>query len=152
MSLTEAPATSEANRVARFLGLRNWSAIDDLALVERVEAGLPTTALEQIIRQIDPNGTFLGIDDIVPKATFYRRKEQRKPLSKTESDTIVALARVLVEALRQYRGDTVRAVSFLRIAHPMLGGRTPLDMAKTSAAGAEVVLKLLARAEAGVAA
>jgi uncharacterized protein (DUF2384 family) len=36
--------------------------------------------------------------------------------------------------------------------HPLLGGRTPIDLAKESIAGADLVLKLLAKADAGVAA
>lgn len=143
---------SEASRIARFMGLRKWADVSDVLLVERVEAGLPISAADTIVRRVDPEGLFLHVHDIIPKATYYRRKEAGKPLTKEQSEKILALSKVFEETLRQYHGDRETAVMFLSRAHPMLGGRSPLDMAKESTAGADLVLKLLARAEAGVAA
>ena len=60
-------------------------------------------------------------------------------------------SRVFVEVLRQYGADTAASALFLMRPHPMLGGRSPFHVAKESTAGADLVLKLLARAEAGVA-
>ena len=68
------------------------------------------------------------------------------------SEKILALARVFVEVLRQYHEDTTLASQFLARKHPMLGGRTPLGVAKGSTAGADLVLKILAQADAGIAA
>ncbi|MDH3596582.1 MAG: DUF2384 domain-containing protein [Rhodospirillales bacterium] len=152
MSVAETRPLSEASRIARFMGLRRWAEISDLGLVETVETGLPLSTAERIIRRIDPDGLYLHVHDIIPKATYYRRKEQGKPLTRDQSEKILALSRVFDEILRQYHGDTKTAVMFLVRPHPMLGGRSPLDVARESTAGADLVLKLLARAEAGVAA
>jgi putative toxin-antitoxin system antitoxin component (TIGR02293 family) len=143
---------SEASRIAWFMGLPGWAEMNDVRLVRKVETGLPISAAEKIVRRIDPGGDYLHVHDIVPRATYYRRKEQRKPLSKDLSEKILALSKVFQETLRHYHGDTKTAVTFLLREHAMLGGRSPLDMAKESTAGADLVLKLLARAEAGVAA
>lgn len=152
MSATLKKPRSEASRIARFMGLSKWPEMSDVRLVTRVEAGLPLSTAEKIIRRIDPDGVYLHVQDIIPKATYYRRKEQGKPLTKDQSEKVFALAKVFAETLRLYHGDTRTAVMFLSRTHPMLGGRSPLDMAKESVAGADLVLKLLARAEAGVAA
>ena len=142
---------SEASRIAQFMGLARWAQMDDLTLVNRVETGLPVSAAETIVRRIDPTRAYLRVQDIIPKATYYRRKEQGKPLTKEQSEKIFALSRVFHETLRQYHGDTGTAALFLTRQHPLLGGRSPLDMAKESTAGADLVLRVLARAEAGVA-
>jgi putative toxin-antitoxin system antitoxin component (TIGR02293 family) len=152
MTLAETKPLSEASRIARFLGLRRWAEMSDMRLVETVETGLPISTAERIVRRIDPDGLYLHVHDLIPKATYYRRKEQGKPLTKDQSEKIFALARVFDETLRQYHGDSGTAAMFLARAHPMLDGRSPLDVAKESTAGADLVLKLLARAEAGVAA
>jgi putative toxin-antitoxin system antitoxin component (TIGR02293 family) len=151
MAAVQERALSEASQIAQFMGLPKWAEMDDVRLVKRVETGLPISTAEKIIRRIDPERVYLRVQDIIPKATYYRRKEQGKPLTKDQSEKIFALSRVFHETLRQYHGDTKTAVLFLMRKHPMLGGRSPLDMARESTVGADLVLKILARAEAGVA-
>ena len=50
-----------------------------------------------------------------------------------------------------YRGDRSAIENFLNRPHALLEGDTPFDMARSSSAGAEVVLNLIRRAEGGVA-
>jgi len=149
--MAQAIARSEASRIARFMGLREWAKIDDLRLVERVESGLPISTARAIVRNIDPHGQHLQVYDLIPRATYYRRKEQKKPLTKDQSEMIFALSKVFSEVIRQYHDDKESAALFLSKNHPLLGGRSPLDVARESTAGADLVMKLLARAEAGVA-
>jgi putative toxin-antitoxin system antitoxin component (TIGR02293 family) len=125
--------------------------LSDIELVERVERGFPTKTASTIVRRLDPLGRYLQVTDIVPKSTYHRRLKARQALTKDESEKVLALARVFVEILRQYRDDTLLAAHFLVRKHPMLAGRTPLDVAKESTAGADLVLKILAKADAGVA-
>lgn len=141
---------SEAGRLAAFLGLRG-KRISDLDLVERVEKGFPTTAASTLVKRVDPDGRFLNINDIIPKATYHRRVKNMQALTKEESEKVLSLAKVFVEVIRQYKGDNNLAAQFLLREHAMLGGRSPIDVAKESTAGADLVLKLLAQAEAGVA-
>ena len=53
---------------------------------------------------------------------------------------------------RAYRGDRTATDAFLNRPHPLLDGETPLDVARSSSAGADAVLNLILRAEAGMAA
>jgi len=149
--MSEVAALSDAARMAQFMGLPQWARMDDLRLVEHVETGLPPSAAETVARKIDPSGVLLDVFDIVPKATFYRRKEAKKPLTKDQSERVFALAKVFAEVVRLYHGDRERALRFLAGGHPMLGGRSPLDLARESTAGADLVMSLLRKADAGVA-
>ena len=149
MSTSEKRLHSEASRLAHFMGLPRWAEMDDLRLVERVEKGFPTKTAETIVRRVDPAGTFLQVTDIIPRATYHRRKEGS--LTKDQSEKVLALSRVFAEVMRQYKDQTSEAALFLMRAHPLLGGRSPFSMSNESTAGADLVLKLLTRAEAGVA-
>jgi putative toxin-antitoxin system antitoxin component (TIGR02293 family) len=140
---------SEASRIARFLGLRDG--LSDIELVERVERGFPTKTANTIVRRLDPEGRYLRVTDIIPKSTYHRRVKAKQVLTKDESEKILALARVFAEVLRQYRAESLLAAHFLLRKHPMLGGRTPLSVAKESTAGADLVLKILAKADASIA-
>ena len=142
---------SEASRIAQFMGLRGWAKMDDVRLVERVESGLPISAARTIVRNIDPHGQHLRVYDLIPRATYYRRKEKNKPLTKDQSEMIFALSKVFSEVIRQFHDDKESASLFLSRKHPLLGGRSPLDVARESTAGADLVMKLLAQAEANVA-
>ncbi len=143
---------SDASGIAAILGLPHPARVDDLVLVAHVEKGLPSSAVEALIGGIDPTGDHVAIIDLVPKATYFRRKAKGQPLTREQSERIVGLARVVVELLRLYGQDSARALAFLSAAHPLLKGRAPLDMAKESTFGADIVLKLLGRADAGAAA
>lgn len=57
----------------------------------------------------------------------------------------------LVDAVaRAFRGDGARIDDFLTRPHPLLDGESPLDLATSSSAGSEAVLRLVRRAEAGI--
>lgn len=147
-----AASLSEASKIARFMGLTKWRDVTDLTLVSSVTEGLPTLTAYTVVARIDPEERFLRVTDIIPKSTLHRREKDKKPLSKDDSEKILALSKVFSETLRIYNDDTAKAAQFLSRAHPMLGNKTPVDLAKNSIAGADLVLKLLARAAAGVAA
>lgn len=149
MQATESGAISEARRIAKFIGLSDWAKVDDLGLVERIAKGFPVKTATVVMERIDPLGKFVRATDIIPKSTLHRRKHA---LTKDESEKVWALSKVFYEVLRVYHDDAGRAARFMIQEHPMLGGRTPIDLAKESIAGAELVLKLLAKADAGVAA
>lgn len=148
--MSESLPYSEASRIAQFMGLPQWSKIDDVRLVRKVAAGLPTSTVPTIVKRIDPSGTLLSAFDLIPRATFYRRKDAGKPLTKDQSEMVYALTKVFTETMRQYKGDRDKAVQFLSRKHPMLDDRTPIDIARESTAGADLVMALLARADAGI--
>ena len=145
-----ASSLSEAGRIATVLGLPRAGSIDEIRLADSVAKGFPTTAASRAVRYVDPDGTFLRVTDIIPKSTLAKRQKEKKPLSKDESEKLYAFAKVAVEMSRIYHGDMQRAAQFLIAPHPLLNDRRPADLALESVAGAEVVLKLLQRADAGV--
>ena len=149
--MAQAIPHSEASRIAKFMGLRGWPRIDDVGLVALVETGLPISTAVTIARKLDPKGAYLEVHDLIPKATYYRRKKLKQPLTKDQSEMIYALSKVFSEAIRHYHDDKESASLFLSRKHPLLGGRSPLDVARESTAGADLVMDLFARAEAGVA-
>lgn len=142
-------ATSESRQIARFMGLPKWKDVDDIDLVEWVKRGFPAGTATIVTRRVDPHERFVRAVDIIPKSSLHRRKD--KNLTKDQSESIWALSRVFCEVLRIYSDDLDRAALFLVNKHPLLGDRSPLSLAKESAAGADLVLRHLAKAEAGVA-
>lgn len=141
------PAT-EAARLARLLGLDDTEQLDDVALARKVAAGLPTravSALEDILGALQLAGK------LASEATLRRHRKSLKPLSRAHSERTYELGRVVDAVARAFRGDVARIDDFLTRRHPLLDGESPLDMATSSSAGTEAVLKLVRRAEAGVA-
>lgn len=150
--MPQAMPKSEASRIAQFMGLTKWQEMNDLKLVRRVECGLPVSAVRRIVRRIDPNELNVSVYDVIPKTTYYRIiKDKKKPLSRDQSEKVFALSKVFSETLRQYHDDRDSASMFLMRSHPLLGGRSPFNVSSESTAGADLVLKLLDQAEAGVA-
>ena len=60
------------------------------------------------------------------------------------------VGRVVDAVSRAYRGDQDAIEAFLNRPHPLLEGQTPFDRARSGSAGAETVLNLICRAEAGI--
>lgn len=150
MTHAETMQQPEPVQIARILGLPRWDTFDDLKLVESIRRGVPARSAEHVVRALDPQGAHLKTYDLVPKATLHRRLDDDKPLSTDASETLWQVARVYIEARRQYR-DGESALAFLFRAHPLLGGRRPFDVARETTAGSDLVVKILAQAEAGVA-
>jgi putative toxin-antitoxin system antitoxin component (TIGR02293 family) len=134
------------------MGLPRWRDVGDLDLVARVQKGFPARTAATVVSRIDPEGRFLKATDIIPRSTLHRREKDNKPLTQGESEKILALSRVFAEVLRIYHPDSDAGVHFLTRAHPLLGNRPPVDLATESIAGADLVLKVLTQADAGVAA
>ena len=149
MAVLDRDILSEANQLARFMGLAKWTSIQDLDLVELIESGLPTRTIDVILKRVDNKGNWLKPTDVIAKATYYRLK--KGTLSRDQSERVFGLAKVLSETMRIYHDDTELALLFLTKRHAMLGGRSPYDLAKESVAGADLVLNQLGRLEAGVA-
>jgi putative toxin-antitoxin system antitoxin component (TIGR02293 family) len=136
-------------RVADVLGgrsvlkrpVKTWSDLEDA-----VREGLPKRSLQVMAKRALPSGEPVStlVYRVVPVATFKRRTR----LTAEESARTERLARVvaLAEALWNDDGET-RA--FLSRAHPLLGDRSPLDVASTEL-GARRVEQLLHSAEHGL--
>jgi putative toxin-antitoxin system antitoxin component (TIGR02293 family) len=141
---------AESSAIAEVLGLPRPGSFDDLKLVDVIRHGVPASSAAHVARAMDPAGIRLKASDLVPKSTLHRLRDGGKPLSTEASETLWQVARVYVEARRQYH-DADAALAFMFRHHPLLDGRRPFDMARETTAGSDLVLKLLAQAEAGVA-
>lgn len=142
---------SEPVRIAEFMGLAHAESFGDLEMVEALRQGVPARSAEVVAKHIDPTGAHVSVYDFVPKSTLHRCRQDNKRLSKAVSEQLWQIARVYVEARRHYGTDR-DALEFLLRRHPLLDDQTPFALAKETIAGADLVLRLLARAEAGVAA
>jgi putative toxin-antitoxin system antitoxin component (TIGR02293 family) len=139
--------TGEAARFARLLKLRDADGFTDLKLAHSVARGLPASAVSAVADMLAAT----VVARLVPEATLRRARQARKPLSREHSERLYDVARVLDAVGRAYHGDKARVDGFLNRPHPLLEGETPLDLAVSSSAGAEAVLNLIERADAGVA-
>jgi putative toxin-antitoxin system antitoxin component (TIGR02293 family) len=142
--------TSEYARIAHVIGLSNVKLISNQALARRVAEGLPPSTAGALARYIDPKGHTVVAMDIVPKTTLHTHKKSKRNLSKDHSEVVYVLGKVVAESFRLLR-DPEKVHTFLTKPHPMLEGDSPFELAKSSVAGAEVVMNLLANADAGTA-
>ncbi len=140
--------TSESVRIAQLLALDDAEHVDDVSLAQRVMAGLRPKSVNALS---DLLGSGLVIGPVIPEATLRRARKNRARLSKEHSERLYELGRVVDAVSRAYHGNAKQIGSFLNRPHPLLGGATPFDMARSSSAGADAVLNLLRRADAGVA-
>lgn len=141
-NVSELP-TSQAGRVGRLLGLKEADGIDDLRLAEEVALGLKVSAADSMINLIGRN---MVVNSLIPEATLRRAREKNK-LSKEMSERLYEVSRVIDEVSRIYHGDQKAITEFLTSPHPLLDGKTPMDMARSSSAGADAVINMLKRAE-----
>ena len=142
---------SDAAEIARLMGLPSWRKTNSLSLVNQIERGLPLQAVERISQAMapdDPRAKFT----LLSRSTWSRlQKRSRQHLTREMSERVHGVARVLLEARRLWAGDESAMVRFLNRPHLLLGGRTPLDVARESTAGADLVVRIIGEARAGVA-
>ena len=67
-------AFGEVAKRARLARERAQTAQSPVALITRIEDGLPTTALDRVARLLPPRGDAQFKYRLVPKATYERRK------------------------------------------------------------------------------
>jgi len=118
-----------AKAVAEILGL-GFSSPSPALIEKAVESGLPRKALRHVAARIagNDNAKIAALEwGIVPKTTLERRE---KKLSPQESERTERVARLFVHA-RRALGTEAEARAFMTAPHPELGGRSPLDAAKT---------------------
>jgi len=147
--LDKLPA-SEPARVALLFGLKNAERMSDLRLADQVARGFPVKAAETI----EPVFLLISRDAlhrVVSESTLRRARKAKTPLTREPSARLYEVARVIDQAARTFHGDGAAVGRFLNRPNPALEGRAPFDVAKSSSAGAEAVVRLLREAQAGVA-
>jgi putative toxin-antitoxin system antitoxin component (TIGR02293 family) len=141
---------TESERIAHFIGLNKSECMSSLILARRVTSGFPVGTAKALARHIDPSGLLFVHSVIIPNTTLHNAKKTKRNLSKDHSEVIFLLGKVVAESYRIFRNPE-KVSSFVMKPHPMLDGESPYSLAKSSVAGAEVVMNLLARADAGTA-
>lgn len=135
-----------SRRLGAIMGLPEEASRSDVALANTVAQGLTVEALDNLVAHL---GRAALIGRVVPETTYRRTVKAKTPFARDMSDRIYEMSRVTDAAARVYRGDAERMHRFLNKPHRLLEGRTPLEMAGASAAGADAVVALIERAEAG---
>jgi putative toxin-antitoxin system antitoxin component (TIGR02293 family) len=84
----------------------------------------------------------------IPTRTLTRRKADGK-FAPEESDRLVRAARVFGRTMELFEGDAAASREWLTAPQPALGGRIPLEFARTQVGAAEVE-GLVGRLEHGI--
>ena len=137
--------TGGSHAYVTLLGLKTF---DTESLLARVSAGFAYTTLERFRRNAHLTAHELAdLVQIRPRTLVRRREEGR--LSAEESDRLLRASRVCGRALALFEGDADATRAWLATPAPTLGGRTPLEAARTEV-GAREVEHLAGRLEHGV--
>jgi putative toxin-antitoxin system antitoxin component (TIGR02293 family) len=142
----QAEGAGQPARIGAMLEL-NVGALDDVGLARMVVLGLPASAAEALGRVI---GRAQVVGPLIPEATLRRAWRERKALSREMSGRLYEVSRVVDAANRSFGDDRAAVDRFLARPHPLLDGMTPLAMAQSGSAGAQAVINLIRRADAGV--
>lgn len=141
---------NEAVRLAMLLKMRKASEMDDLSLADSVASGLP-------LKSVDAIGDFINtlfpkaIHKIVSEPTLRRaRNRKESKLTRETSERVYEISRVIDQAAQVFHGDQGHIQRFMTRPNPFLEGKTPFDVASSSCAGSNTVIKLLMEAQAGV--
>lgn len=141
----------EAVRLAVLLDMKQPLKMDYLGLANSIANGLTLKNVESIagfINTLQPN----GIHKIISEATLRRaRGKKDRKLSRESSERLYEISRVIDQAALVFHGDEEKIQRFMTRPNPLLNRKTPFEVAYSSSAGANTVIKLLMEAQAGVA-
>lgn len=128
------------------LGVRARKASE---LIERVESGLPYSALETFGRTSGLTLMQVRAGIGMSERTWARRRKESRELTSEESDRLVRVSRVFSLAVDLFEGDKEAAHSWFLAPNRGLGEISPLAMVRTEI-GAREVENLIGRLEHGV--
>ncbi len=132
------------------LGIRVKGNVSELTLVDDIVQGLPFAALVHLSKLVAPENSGGFAYRIIPRSTYARRLDSGR-LTAEESNLTTRLADIWVFARDVWGGDQ-EARAFLQRAHPLLDGKSPIDVAFSSDIGAQLVRDILGRLKYGSAA
>ncbi|MCK1639399.1 DUF2384 domain-containing protein [Bradyrhizobium sp. 157] len=134
----------QAAILAGLLGVKPKNTETTLTLARSVEKGLPVSALDKFAGRVSPQNVRDFTYRVVPKPTLERRRKEKQHLTTEESDRLARVAKVFAFGLEVFR-DEAKVRDFLNRRHPMLEGKTPLELALATGPGADAVVNLLGR-------
>jgi putative toxin-antitoxin system antitoxin component (TIGR02293 family) len=136
---------TEGHFYVALLGLRTYA---PLALDRQVRKGLGYSAFSRFQRNTGLTAGAIAELIQIPARTLTRRKAEGK-FAPEESDRLVRAARVFGRTMELFEGVGTEARGWLTSPQPGLGGRIPLELART-AVGAGEVESLIGRLEHGI--
>jgi putative toxin-antitoxin system antitoxin component (TIGR02293 family) len=136
---------AEGHFYVALLGLRTY---EPLALDRLVRRGLGYSTFSRF--QLNTGLTAGSLAELIqiPTRTLTRRKAEGK-FAPEESDRLVRAARVFGRTMELFEGHAAEARAWLAAPQPALGGRIPLEFARTEV-GAGEVESLVGRLEHGI--
>jgi putative toxin-antitoxin system antitoxin component (TIGR02293 family) len=135
---------AEVPAVAEALGLKSRRMTAPMRLIDTIVGGLPVTSLDHLARTICPDDADFK-HSFVPKATLSRRRKAHGlRLTAEESDRLARVAQVWAHAVEVWKGAP-EARTFLFRPHGLLEDQRPIDVALSSAMGADLVDQILGR-------
>lgn len=143
--LVREPEAATGYPYAALVGVKAPSLV---ALIDKVEEGLPFEAFEKLARLLDTSAGDLAQRLRIPARTLQRRKRSGV-LSVEESERLLRLSRIVQASFELFEGDRQAAIAWLGRENRGLAGQTPLKMSSTELGGEEV-LNLIGRLEYGV--
>ena len=127
---------------------RTTYAADNPALAARVEEGVPVLDVVAFGKEVGFTAEEMAMLIQMPSRTYARRVAGKSRLKLDEGERAVRIMRIY-ELARQALGTNERTRRWLSRPLRVLGGRTPLDFARTEP-GAREVEAVLGRFEEGV--
>jgi putative toxin-antitoxin system antitoxin component (TIGR02293 family) len=120
----------------------------DLDIARLIRDGLPVDVIDRLIgdRTVTPDEVRRII--MAPKAVVVRRR--KGGLTPEQSERVIRAVRIIAEALETF-GSRDKALTWMRRACAVLGGKAPIDLLDTEE-GAGLVESLLGRIAHGLAA
>ena len=132
---------------ARILGLK---LDDEFEVATRISDGLSTAAVGRLAKELGVSDNRILTLTNIPESTYHSRKRKRQPLSAEESSRVYRIAKATAAAEAYFEGSKPAARRWLTNPKIALGGKTPLEFARTPE-GSDYVIKLLERMEHGIA-
>jgi putative toxin-antitoxin system antitoxin component (TIGR02293 family) len=136
---------TEGHSYVALLGLRIY---EPLALDRLVRKGLGYSTFTRFQRNTALTAGAIAELIQIPARTLTRRKAEGK-FAPEESDRLVRAARVFGRTMELFEGNVAEARRWLGAPQPALGGRAPLELARTEV-GAGEVESLVGRLEHGI--
>jgi putative toxin-antitoxin system antitoxin component (TIGR02293 family) len=136
---------TEGHFYVALLGLRTY---EPLALDRQVRKGLAYSTFSRFQRNTGLTAAAIAELIQIPTRTLTRRKAEGK-FAPDESDRLVRAARVFGRTMELFEGNAAEALGWIAAPQPALGGRIPLEFARTEV-GAGEVESLVGRLEHGI--
>ncbi|MDQ3397693.1 MAG: DUF2384 domain-containing protein [Deinococcota bacterium] len=121
----------------------------DFQVAERINRGLSPDALKHLAEHLELTVNDMLVFTEIKSSTYHERKRKQRPLSPEESGRVYRLAKVVEAAEAYFEGDKEAARRWLNHPKVALGGKAPLEFARTPE-GSDYVIKLLGRMEHGI--